>query len=59
MDHDEAFRENIVKLQQYFNSERKEIFEQFVHDKKALKPASFEEYQMYTFAKFLEFDDDF
>ena len=58
MDHEEAFQENIIKLQQYFNSERREIFEEFLHNKSALRPASFEEYQMYTYAKFLEFDLD-
>ena len=58
VDHEEAFRENIIKLQQFFNSERTEIFEQFVHDKTALKPANSHEYQMYTFAKFLELDLD-
>lgn len=59
VDNEEAFRENIAKLQQFFHSEKKEIFETFLNDKSALKPANSNEYRAYTFAKFLEseFDD--
>ena len=57
VNHDEAFSENIIKLKQFFNSERREIFDQFVNDKNVLKPANFEEYTVYTNAKFLEFDE--
>lgn len=59
VDYEEVFRENIAKLQQFFHSEKKEIFETFLNDKNALKPANSNEYKAYTFAKFLEseFDD--
>lgn len=59
VDHDQATKENILKLKQFFNSEKREKFEAFLNDKHVLKPASSFEYKIYTFAKFLdsEFDD--
>ena len=59
IDHEEAFRENIAKLQQFFHTEKKEIFDSFLNDKFALKPANSEEYRVYTYKGFLnsQFDD--
>lgn len=59
IDHEQTFKENIAKLQQFFHTEKKEIFEMFLYDKFVLKPANSEEYKVYTYAEFLnsEFAD--
>lgn len=54
VDHEESYKENIVKLKQYFNSEKRDLFELILNDKNVLKPANTEEYKHYTFASFLE-----
>lgn len=53
IDHEEAYHENIAKLQQFFHTEKKEIFETFVNDKFVLKPANSDEYKVYTYSEFL------
>lgn len=59
VDHDAVFEENVGKLRQFFNSEKREIFELFLNDKNVIKSASTQEYKFYTFARILEaeFDD--
>lgn len=54
-----VFEENVAKLKQFFNSEKREIFELFLNDKNVVKSASTQEYNYYTFARVLEaeFDD--
>jgi hypothetical protein len=54
VDHEESYRENIEKLKQYFNSEKRELFELILNDKNVLKPANSDEYKSYTFSSFLE-----
>ena len=59
VDHEAVFEENVGKLRQFFNSEKREIFELFLNDKNVIKSASTQEYKFYTFARVLEaeFDD--
>ena len=61
IDHISAFRENNLKLRQYFQTEKKEIFQTFLDDKNILKPSNSREYKFFTFDSFLktqtEFDD--
>jgi hypothetical protein len=54
VNHEEIFKENIAKLRQFFQAEKREMFEAFLNDKCVLKPANSIEYKQYTFLKFLE-----
>ena len=58
-DHEQVFQENVEKLKQYFESEKKNVYDVFLSEKNAIKPSSTIEYNIYTFANFLinEFDD--
>ena len=60
IDHIAAFRENNLKLRQYFQTEKKDIFQSFFGNKDVLRPSNLMEYNNFTFEKFLgsdEFDD--
>jgi hypothetical protein len=54
LDHDEAFKENLAKLQQFFNSEKREIFETFLNDKNVLMPSNPAEFKSFIYASYLE-----
>lgn len=54
LDHVEACKENIAKLQQYFLTEKKDIFEIFRNEKNVIKPTNSIEYKNFTYAKLLE-----
>ncbi len=60
IDYEEALKENLLKLKQYFSSERKSIFDVFMSENNAIKPTNSYEFQSFTYAKFLEsIDSDF
>jgi hypothetical protein len=54
LDHEKASKENMIKLQQYYQSEKKDIFEIFRNDRNVIKPTNSGEYKAFTYAKFLE-----
>lgn len=58
LDHDEAFKENLAKLQQFFHSEKREVFETFLNDKNVLKPANADEFKNFIYARYLESEFD-
>jgi len=59
VDHEQVFHENVEKLKQYFESEKKNVYDVFLSEKNAIKPSNTIEYNIYTFANFLNgnFDD--
>ena len=61
IDHKSAFIQNNLKLRQYFQTEKREIFQTFLDNKDILKPSNSREYKFFTFDSFLksetEFDD--
>ena len=61
IDHDKVFQENVIKLRQYFESEKKNIYDVFLSETNVIVPSNTVEYNMYTFANFLnnEMDDIF
>ena len=59
IDHENAFRENILKLRQFFQTEKKEIFQTFLNDNNVLKPSNSDEYKSFTFDELLKSETDF
>jgi hypothetical protein len=61
IDHVQMFQENVIKLRQYFESEKKNIYDVFLSETNVIVPSNTVEYNMYTFANFLnnEMEDNF
>lgn len=54
LDYEQARQDNIIKLQQYFLTEKKDIFEIFRNERNVIKASNPSEYRTFTYAKFLE-----
>jgi hypothetical protein len=54
IDHEQSFHENVKKLKQYFESEKKNVYEVFLAEKNAIKPSNTMEYNIYTFSNFFK-----
>jgi len=59
IDHVSAFRQNILKLRQFFHTEKKEVFQTFLEDTNVLKPSNSEEYKSFTFDELLKSETGF